>query len=65
MVSLFFFSPNQGREAPFYKEMEVSLPCQFPISVSYKGKNLISLQIFWVYIIVGMGFQQDGKKKEK
>ena len=46
MVSLFFFSPNQGGEDPFYREREASLPCKFPMwDCLPQRKKILSLQI--------------------
>ena len=44
MISLFFFSSNQGGEDPFYREREASLSCKFPmwdcLPAPTKEKNL-------------------------
>ena len=42
MVSLFFLSPNQGGDDPFYREREASLSCKFPMwdCLPQKKKNL-------------------------
>ena len=42
MVSLFPSFSNQGGEGPFYREMEASLSCKFPMSdcLPQRKKNL-------------------------
>ena len=53
MVSLFFSLPNQGREAPFYRERVTFLPCHFPLwdclpqrNKPHKASNFGDLQIY-------------------